>query len=60
LDELVRYGARQMLAGCCRDIAAYSEQPADVLDEDGHGMVVRNGHLLQRDGTGAVTVTARG
>jgi len=44
LDELVRDGARQMLAAALQaEVAAYVEQFADVLDEDGHRLVVRNG-----------------
>ena len=62
LDELVRDGARQMLAAALQaEVAAYVEQFADVLDEDGHRIVVRNGYHQQRDvatGAGAVTVTA--
>jgi len=62
LDELVRDGARQMLAAALQaEVAAYVEQFADVLDEDGHRLVVRNGYHQQRDvatGAGAVTVTA--
>jgi putative transposase len=62
LDELVRDGARQMLATALQaEVAAYVEQFADVVDEDGHRMVVRNGYHQQRDvvtGAGAVTVTA--
>ena len=62
LDELARDGARQMLAAALQaEVAAYVEQFADVLDADGHRMVVRNGYHLQRDvvtGAGAVTVTA--
>ena len=62
MDELVRDGARQMLTAALQaEVAAYIEQFADVLDEDGHRMVVRNGYHLQRDvvtGAGAVTVTA--
>jgi len=62
LDELVRDGARQMLAAALRaEVAVYVEQFADVLDEDGHRLVVRNGYHQQRDvatGAGAVTVTA--
>src|SRR5664280_3563741 len=62
LDELVRDGARQMLAAALQaEVAAYVEQFADVVDEDGHRLVVRNGYHLQRDvvtGAGAVTVTA--
>ena len=62
MDELVRDGARQMLAAALQaEVAAYIEQFADVLDEDGHRLVVRNGYHLQREvatGAGAVTVTA--
>ena len=62
LDELVRDGARQMLAAALQaEVAAYVDQFADVLDEDGHRLVVRNGYHQQRDvatGAGAVTVTA--
>jgi putative transposase len=42
LDELVRDGARQMLAAALQaEVAAYVEQFADVVDEDGHRLVVR-------------------
>ena len=62
MDELVRDGARQMLAAALQaEVAAYVEQFADVLDEDGHRLVVRNGYHQQRavaTGAGAVTVTA--
>jgi len=62
LDELVRDGARQMLAAALQaEVAAYVEQFADALDEDGHRLVVRNGYHQQRavaTGAGAVTVTA--
>jgi len=62
LDELVRNGALQMLAAALQaEVAAYIGQFADVLDEDGHRMVVRNGYHEQRDvatRAGAVTVTA--
>ncbi len=61
LDELVRDGARQMLAAALQaEVAAYIEQFADVLDEDGHRLVVRNGYHQEREvvtGAGAVTVT---
>ena len=37
LDEIVRDGARQMLAAALQaEVAAYIEQFADVRDEDGH------------------------
>jgi transposase-like protein len=51
-----------MLAAALQaEVAAYVEQFADVLDEDGHRLVVRNGYHQQRavaTGAGAVTVTA--
>jgi len=62
LDELVRDGARQMLAAAlAAEVAAYIEQFADVLDEEGHRLVVRNGYHQERDvvtGAGSVAVTA--
>ena len=49
MDELVRDGARQMLAAALpAEVAAYIEQFADVLDQDGHRLVVRNGYHQQR------------
>ena len=45
LDEIVRDGARQMLAAALQaEVAAYIEALADQLDERGHRLVVRNGH----------------
>lgn len=62
LDEIVRDGARQMLAAALRaEVAAYVEQFADHLDEHGRRLVVRNGYHLEREvltSAGAVTVTA--
>ena len=62
LDQLVRDGARQMLAAALQaEVAAYIEQFADVRDEDGHRLVVRNGYHEERavvTGAGAVTVQA--
>ncbi len=62
LDELIRDGARQMLAAALQaEVAAYVDQFADVLGEHGHRLVVRHGSHQQRDvatGAGAVTVTA--
>ena len=44
LDELVRDGARQMLAAALQaEVAAYIEAHADQLDTDGRRLVVRNG-----------------
>jgi hypothetical protein len=43
LDEIVRDGARQMLAAALQaEVAAYIEQFTDQLDENGHRLVVRN------------------
>jgi transposase-like protein len=62
LDEIVRDGARQMLAAALRaEVAAYVEQFADQLDENGRRLVVRNGYHDEREvltAAGAVTVTA--
>ena len=62
LDELVRDGARQMLAAALRaEVAAYVEAHAEELDEHGHRLVVRNGHHGEREVTtaaGAVPVRA--
>jgi putative transposase len=62
LDELVRDGARQMLAAALQaEVAAYIEGFADIRDDAGHRLVVRNGYHEERDvvtGAGAVTVTA--
>jgi transposase-like protein len=62
LDEIVRDGARQMLAAAlAAEVAAYVEQFVDHLDEDGRRLVVRNGYHHEREvltSAGAVTVTA--
>ncbi len=62
LDEIVRDGARQMLAAALRaEVAAYIDQFADQLDENGHRLVVRNGYHHEREvmtAAGAVTVSA--
>jgi transposase-like protein len=62
LDEIVRDGARQMLAAALKaEVAAYVEQFADHLDEDGRRLVVRNGYHGEREvltAAGAVSVTA--
>jgi putative transposase len=62
LDELVRQGARQMLAAALQaEVAAYIEAHADALDADGHRLVVRNGYHQPREVTtaaGAVAVRA--
>lgn len=60
LDEIVRDGARQMLAAALQaEVAAYIEAFADQLDENGHRLVVRNGFHEPREVTtsaGAVPV----
>jgi len=62
LDEIVRDGARQMLAAALQaEVAAYVEAHGDQVDEAGHQLVVRNGHHQAREVTtaaGAVPVRA--
>jgi putative transposase len=62
LDEIVRDGARQMLAAALHaEVVAYIEQFADQVDENGRRLVVRNGYHHERDvltAAGAVTVVA--
>jgi len=62
LDEIVREGARRMLAAALEDeVAAYIAAHAGELGEDGRRLVVRNGHARPRQVTtaaGAVEVTA--
>jgi putative transposase len=56
LDEIVRDGARQMLAAALRaEVAAYIEAHADEVDEHGRRLVVRNGYHQPRE-----VVTAAG
>ena len=50
LDELAREGARRMLQAALEaEVAEYLEQHRMQLDGDGHRLVVRNGHLPERD-----------
>ena len=62
LDEIVRDGARQMLAAALRaEVAAYIDAHAGEVDENGYRLVVRNGYHHERGvltAAGAVTVTA--
>ena len=62
LDEIVRDGARQMLAAALQaEVAAYIEAFAGELDENGHRLVVRNGFHEPREVTtaaGAIPVRA--
>jgi transposase-like protein len=62
IDQIVREGARVMLAAALQaEVAAYIDQFADVRDENGRRLVVRNGTAKPRTvvtGAGAVDVTA--
>jgi len=62
LDEIVRDGARQMLAAALEaEVAAYITQFTDRVDENGHRLVVRNGYHDERTvltAAGAVAVKA--
>jgi putative transposase len=60
LDELFREGARRMLAAALEaEVQAYIAAHAELLDEHGHRLVVRNGHAPGRTlatGVGQVEV----
>jgi transposase-like protein len=62
LDEIVRDGARQMLAAALQaEVAAYIEAHQHEVDEHGRRLVVRNGYHAPREVTtaaGAVPVRA--
>ncbi len=62
LDEIVRDGARQMLAAALQaEVAAYVDACRDQVDADGRRLVVRNGSHVAREVTtaaGAVPVRA--
>ena len=62
LDELAREGARRMLAAALQaEVAAYIDAHADLVDEHGHRLVVRNGYHAEREvatAAGAVPVQA--
>ena len=54
LDEIVRDGARQMLAAALQaEVAVSVEQFKDELDEHGRRLVVRNGFHAEREVTAA-------
>lgn len=63
LDELVRDGARQMLAAALQaEVAAFVDAYAYQVDADGRWLVVRNGSHVKREVgacAGAVTVRAQ-
>jgi putative transposase len=60
LDELFREGARRMLAAALEaEVEAYLAAHAELVDEGGHRLVVRNGHAPARtiaSGVGQVKV----
>lgn len=62
LDEICREGARRMLAAALiAESDVVVEAFADVLDDQGHRMVVRNGHAEPRTittGAGPIEITA--
>src|SRR5690242_18751815 len=62
IDEIVREGARRMLAAALEaEVAAYIAEHVDQVDQDGHRLVVRNGHAVPRQvltSAGAVQVVA--
>jgi transposase-like protein len=62
LDEIVRDGARQMLAAALHaEVAAYIDAHIGEVDENGRRLVVRNGYHGEREvltAAGAVAVTA--
>jgi len=50
LDEIVRYGAQQMLqAAIDQEVADFVGAHVDRRDDEGHRLVVRNGHLPSRE-----------
>jgi hypothetical protein len=63
-DEIVREAARQMLAVALQaEVSAYIDAHAEEVDENGHRLVVRNGHHNEREvitAAGPVPVRARG
>jgi transposase-like protein len=62
LDELARLGARRMLAEALEaEVQDYIEAAREERDEQGHALVVRNGHAPEREilcGAGSVEVKA--
>ncbi len=61
LTELLRVGAQKMLAAALEDeVVRYLAQHGDKRDEQGHRLVVRNGHCPEREvqtGVGPVPVS---
>jgi len=56
LDEIVRDGARQMLAAALQaEVAAFVDAHRGEVDEQGRRLVVRNGYHLEREVTTAAS-----
>jgi len=50
LEEVLRQGAREMLLKAIEaEVAGYIDQHAHLVDEAGRRLVVRNGHLPERE-----------
>lgn len=50
LEEVLRQGAREMLLKAIEaEVAGYIDQHSELRDEAGHRLVVRNGHLPERE-----------
>ena len=50
LEELARRGARELLGRAMEaEVAEYVERHRDLTDEEGRRLVVRNGHLPERE-----------
>ena len=63
LTEVLRVGARDLLAHAIEaEVQAFLAAHAEIRDEDGHQMIVLNGHLPERTiqtGIGAIPVRGR-
>ena len=61
LTEVLRTGAQQMLKEAIeREVADYIDDRKDIVDESGRRLVIRNGHLPEREimtGVGPVAVS---
>jgi transposase-like protein len=61
LTDVLRDGAQQLLAQAVEaEVASWIESHKEVVDENGHRMIVRNGHMPTRTivtGVGSVAVT---
>ena len=64
LEEIARRGAQQMLAEAMEaEVAGFLAQHAEKRDENGHRVVVRNGHMPARElitGIGRIPSSSRG